>query len=130
MIKIDIKISIDQTVEVGECHRGRTQYGQNYRGREYDQKGDNFRRGNFRGIQNYRGKNLEVDIKVTLETPTLEEIGVGLEKDSMQVTSGEMREAVVDQDQVQDQVPIEIGLDALNVGSTIILPNIVQIYQI
>ena len=32
----------------------------------------------------------------------VEEVGVGLEKDSAQLTLGEMREAVVDQDQVKE----------------------------
>ena len=50
---------------------------------------------------------------------TLEEVGVGLEKDNIQVTLGEMTEAVVHQDEVQEQVPIEIESDALSVGSMI-----------
>ena len=40
-------------------YRGRGQYGQNYRGRlQYDQnyRGD-FRKGNIRGMQNFRGQN-------------------------------------------------------------------------
>ena len=43
---------------------------------------------------------------------TLEEVEVGLEKESSQVTLGEMREAVVDLDQVQTWVLIEIESDA------------------
>ena len=42
---------------------------------------------------------------------TLEEVEVGLEKDSIQVISEEMKKAVVDQDQVLEQVLIEIGSD-------------------
>ena len=40
-------------------YRGRTQYGQNYRVRsQYDHNyRDDFRRGNFRGIQNYRSQH-------------------------------------------------------------------------
>ena len=68
---------------------------------------------------------LEVDMEVTLEMITLEEVEVGLEKDSTQVTSEEIREVVVDQDQVQEQVLTEIRLDALSVGSAIILLKIV-----
>ena len=41
-----------------------------------------------------------------------------------------MREAVVDQDQVKEWVLIETALDALSVGSMIILPKTVQIYKI
>ena len=44
---------------------------------------------------------LEVDIEVTLATTIMEEVEVGLEKDSIWVTLGEMIEAAVDQDQVQ-----------------------------
>ena len=46
-------------------------------------------------------KFLEVDIEVTIETMTLEEVEVDLEKDNIQVILGEMIEAViVEQDQV------------------------------
>ena len=61
---------------------------------------------------------------------TLEEAEVGLEKDSTQVNLEEMTEAIVDQDQVQEWVLTEIESDALSVGSMIILPKTVQIYQI
>ena len=40
-----------------------------------------------------------------------------------------MIEAAVDQNQVQEWVPVEIGLDASNVGSLITLPKTVWIYQ-
>ena len=49
-------------------------------------------------MQNYRGQISEVDIEVTLEMTTLVEVELGLKKDSTQVTSEEMREAVADQD--------------------------------
>ena len=52
---------------------------------------------------------------------TLEEVEVDLEKDRIQVILEEMIKAVVNQDQVQEQVLIEIGSDVLNVGSMIIL---------
>ena len=45
---------------------------------------------------------LEVDIEVTLGMVILEEVEVGLEKDSIQVTLEEMRKAVVGQVQVQE----------------------------
>ena len=38
-----------------------------------------------------------------------------------------MIEAAVDQDQVQEQVPIEIESDALSIGSMIILPDCLNI---
>ena len=66
-----------------------------------------------------------MDIEVILEMITLENIEVGLEKDSFQETSEEMREAVVCQDQFQEQLLIEIELDVLSVGCAIILLKIV-----
>ena len=45
---------------------------------------------------------LEVDIEVYLEMTNLLEVEVGLEEDSTQVTLEEVREAVVDLDQVQE----------------------------
>ena len=55
----------------------------------------------------------------------LEEVGVGLGKDSILVALREMIEVAVDQDQVQEQVPIEKGLNALSEGSKITLPKTV-----
>ena len=57
------KIYIDQIVRIGSMSfRGRAQYRQNYRGRlQYvNNYRSDFRRGNFRGTQNYRGQNLRV----------------------------------------------------------------------
>ena len=73
---------------------------------------------------------LEVDIEETLGMTTLIEVEVGLEKDNTWVTLGQVREAVVDLDQVQDWVPTEIESDASNVRSTIILLKTVWICQI
>ena len=60
---------------------------------------------------------IEVDIEVTLEMTTLEEVEAGLEKDSIQVVLEEMSKVVVGPDQVQEWVLIEIEFDVLNVGS-------------
>ena len=60
---------------------------------------------------------LEVDIEVILGVIILQEVEVGLEKDSIQVTLGEMIEAAIDQDLVQDQVSVELESDALSVRS-------------
>ena len=79
-------------------YRGRAKYGQNYRRRsQYDQnhKGD-FRKGNFRGMQNYRGQIFRGGYRGTLGIIVLKEVEVGLEKDSIQVTLEEMIEAAVD----------------------------------
>ena len=46
---------------------------------------------------------LEMDIEVTLGMITLVEVEVGLQKDIIQVILEEVREAIVDQDQIQDQ---------------------------
>ena len=72
---------------------------------------------------------LEEIIEVNLGMVILEEVEVGLEVDSIQVTLGGMTEATVDQDQVEVQVPTEMVLDALSVGSMITLPKTVLIYQ-
>ena len=71
-------------------------------------------------------KILEVDIEVTTELKTLEEVDVGIEKDSIQVILEVMIKAVVDQDQVQDQVLIQLGFNVLSVGSMLILLKTVQ----
>ena len=66
-------------------------------------------------------KILELDIEVTIEMKTLEEVDVGLQKDNIQVILEGMIKAVVgDKDQFQEPGLIGIGLDVLNVGSMII----------
>ena len=63
-----------------------------------------------------------MDIEVTIETMTLEEIEVDLKKDNIPLISeGIIKAVVVDLDQVSEPVLIEIGLEVLNVGSMIIL---------
>ena len=54
----------------------------------------------------------------------LEEVEVGLDKDSIWVPLEEMIEAAVDQDQIQEQVLIEIESDALSVGNIITLQRL------
>ena len=111
-------------------YRGRAQYGQNYRGRsQYDQnyRGD-FRKGNFKGTQNFRGQNFRSGYRGSFRHDNFGR-GRSRSRESIQVTLEEMIEAAVDQDQVKEQVPIEIELYALNVGSMITLLKIVQIYQ-
>ena len=51
----------------------------------------------------------------------LEEVGIGLGTDNIQIISEGMTEAVVGLDQVKLLVLIDIELDALNVGNMIIL---------
>ena len=115
-------------------YRGRGQYGQNYRGRlQYDQnyKGY-FRKVYFRGMQNYRGQNFRGGYRHKFRNDSF---SIGRSRSRERQYSGNSRrneEAVVDHDmdEEQEQVLIEIGLDVLSVESIIILPKIVQIYQI
>ena len=73
---------------------------------------------------------LEVDIEGIIEMVTLEEVDVGLRKDSIQVILVEMAEVVIiGQDQVQEPVLTETELDALSVGNMIILLKPVQIHK-
>ena len=132
IIKIDIKIAIDKTVVIGECHievklsmgkiieegHGMIKITEVILGNEILE---------IHKIATV--KTLEVDIEVALGVTILEDVKVGLEKDSIHVTLGGMIEVAVDQDEVQVQLPIEIELDALNEGSMITLLKIVQIYQ-
>ena len=131
MINIDIRIGIDQTVEIKECH-----IKEEVRTYKVRDEGHTI----IKIIEVILGKEileghkiievriLEVDTEVTFEMTTLVEVEVGLDIDSNHVTSEDVREAV-DQDQVQEQVLIGTGSDALSV-STFIFPKIVQIYQI
>ena len=72
---------------------------------------------------------LEVDIEGITEMTTLEEVEVGLGADNIQVILKGMKKAVAGQDQVQELVLIETGLDALSVGNIIILLKTVQIHK-
>ena len=125
MIKVIIKIDPDQIVETGECHIGvglntdRTiEEGHNILtiiemtlGEETLEK-----------PKIIEVKILEVDIEVTIEMKTLEEVEVDLEKDNIQeILEGMIRAIVVGHDQVSEPVLIGIQLDVLNVGSMIIV---------
>ena len=83
-------------------YRGRAQYTQNYRRRlQYDHNyRSNFGRGNFRGMQNYRGQNFTGGYRGNYRNEDLKEVEVGLEKDHIQVILEGMIKAVVHQDQV------------------------------
>ena len=64
----------------------------------------------------------EEDIEEIIEMIIMKEVEVGLEKDSFQIISEGMTEAVaVDLDEIQELVLIEIGLDVISVGNMIIL---------
>ena len=67
-------------------------------------------------MQNYRGQNFRGGTEGITEMIILEEVGVGLETDIIQIISEGKIEVVVGLDQVQEVVIIEIELDAINVG--------------
>ena len=132
MMKIDITIDTDQTVDRRMSYIGRVQYGQNYRGRSpYDQNyRRNFRRGNVRGMQSYRGQNFRGGYRGNLRN---DNFGRGRsrprERLILVILEG-MSKVVVGLDQVQEGLLIEKGLDVLNVGSMIILQKTLHMYQI
>ena len=74
-------------------------------------------------------KIIEVDKGGIIEMIPLEEVGVGLEIGNIQIILEGMKKAVAGLDQIQDQAPIEIELDAINVGNMIILLRNVQLYK-
>ena len=57
----------------------------------------------------------------------MKEVGVGLGIDNIQIIPEGMTEVVVGIDQAQDLAPIEIELDAVNVGNTFISLRTVQL---
>ena len=102
---------------------GRAQYRQNYRGRsQYDHNyRSNFRRGSFRRMQIYRGQNFRGGYRGNYRN---DEFGWGRHRSrerQNQINLGEIIKAVVDQDQVWEQVLTDIGSDVLGVGCIIIL---------
>ena len=67
-----------------------------------------------------------MDIEKIIGMKIITEVGVGLEKDNTEtIINGMIEVAVVDPDQVSEQVPIETELDVINVESMIILQNTV-----
>ena len=125
MIKVIIRIDTDQIVEIGECHLEVElsmdriiEEGHNMLTIIEMTLGEEI----LEECRIIEVKILEVDIEVTIEMKNLEEVELDLGKDNIQVILEGMIEAVVvDQDQVQEPVLIEIGLDVLNVGNIIIL---------
>ena len=112
MIKINIKIDTDQTVGIGKCHI-EVELGMDKTIEEGHSMikitevtlGEKI----LEKCKIIQVRTLEVDVEVTLEMTTLEEVEVSLEKDSILVTLDEMSKAVAGPDQVHKQVLIEIG---------------------
>ena len=99
MIKIDMKIDIGQTLETGECHievelsKDKTiEEGQSMIKITTVTLGEKI----LEECKITEVRILEVDIEVTSGMTILEEVEVGLEKHSIQLTLGEMIEAVLD----------------------------------
>ena len=90
MIKVTIKIGIDQISEIE--HHSEVEFSMD----RIIEEGCN-----IRGTQNYRKSEFLVDIEVIIEITILEEVEVGLGKESIQVILEGMIEALaVDLDQV------------------------------
>ena len=103
MIKVNIRIDTDQIVQIGECHLGIelnmyriTEEGCNMLIIIEMTIGEKM----LEECKNIEVKILEVDIEVTIETMTFEEVEVDLQKDNIQIILEGMTKAVVDQDQV------------------------------
>ena len=67
-----------------------------------------------------------MDTEEIIETIFMKEVGIGLGIDNIQMMPERTKEAVLGLDQVQKLAPIEIELDAINVGNMIILLRNVQ----
>ena len=102
MIKVIIRIDTDQIVEIGECHLGVELSTDRIieEGHVLTIIGMALGQEILGKCKFIEVKTLEVDIEVTIEMTTLEEVEVGLEKESIQVILEEMIKAVVDQDKV------------------------------
>ena len=72
-------------------------------------------------------KIIEVDTEEMIEMIIMREVEVGLGIDNIQIIPEGMIETVVGLDQVKELAPIEIELDALNLGNMIILLRTVQL---
>ena len=118
----DRRVSLSGGIQCGRDYIDRPRYEQNYR--------HNFRRGNFRGNmrsnQMYRGQNYRGGYRREYRNENYGRCRSSQEKDKTKMVIEEMIEvAVVDLGQVQEQVPIEIESDAVNVQSVIILQKTV-----
>ena len=124
MIRVIIRIDTDQIVEIGECHLEieLSMY-------RIIEEGHNMLRIIEMTLEEEISEEcritevriLEVYIEVTIEMTIMEEVEVSLGKDNNQVIlEGMIEVVVVGQDQVQEPVLTEIGLDVLNVGNMII----------
>ena len=104
MIRVIIRIDIDQIAEIGEFHLGV----ELSTDRIIEEGGNmliiiemTLRLEILEECRIIEVKIIEVDIEATIETKTLAEVEVGLKKDSIQVIlEGMMKVVVVDQDQV------------------------------
>ena len=136
MIREIIKIDIDQIVGIREYHSV-VEYNMD-RITETDQgiartieviSEEEILEGMYNQIRIIEVKIIEVDIEEIIGMIIMKEVGVGLGKGNIQIIPEGMIEGVVGVDQVQEPVPIEIELDAINVGNMIILLRTVQLQK-
>ena len=125
MISVIIRIGIDQIVKIGE-HHSEVEVSTD----RTIEEGCNMLIpiGMISWEKIIEVKILEVDMEVIIEMTTLEEVEVGLEKESIRVILEGMTEAVaIGLDQVWEPVLTDIGLHVINVGNMIILLRTVWI---
>ena len=133
MIKVFIKIGIDQIVEIGE-HHSKVEVSMDIVIEEGCKililiemtLGETI----LAECKIIEVRILEVDIEVIVEMTILEEVEIGLGKDNIQISFYRIIEAVaVGLDQFQKPALTEIGLDVLNVGNMRISLRTVQIHK-
>ena len=129
MIKVIIKIGIDQIVEIGE-HHSEKEVSMD----RIIEEGCNILiimtlgETNLEECKIIEVKILEMAIEVIIEKTTLEEIEVDLGKDNIQVIlEGMMETVTVGLDQIWELALTEIGLHVLNVGNMVISLRTVQL---
>ena len=74
-------------------------------------------------------KILEMGTEGNIEMIILEQVGVDLGTDNIQIISEGMTEVVIGLDQVQEPVLVVIELNAISVGNMIILLSTVQLHR-
>ena len=118
----DRRISFSGRIQCGSDYIDKLRYEQNYR--------DDFRRDNFGGNvksnQTYRGQNYRGGYRRNCKMKIMKEVGIYLEKGSIQVILEGMTEvAVADLHLVQELVQIETRSDAVSVQNMITSPKTV-----
>ena len=121
----DRRISFSGRIQYRQNYLNRPRYNQNYRG---DLKRGSFR-GNLQSNQNNQGQNYRGGYRRDYRKIITKVAEVSLGIYDIQIIPEGMRKVVVGVDQVQELVPIEKELDAINIENMIILLKIVQIQK-